>query len=920
VLVEYVDFAKRFIDRHDSQAFLEFNQQKLDLLAKLTKHRNPTLIAGRNAGASFEKITAMLDDAHAGCAEFAYGGNMVSLIERVTRNLKPLGDLIILAQDTPGSGELAKKAGSHESGLAAASQCADQPHDHNLSSNQSAASEQVKEHVPSFPTSVLHTDSHDRVCIVEDESDETYLRTWMERILPSDQWQRLSTGMVFHHTRGRPTGGMVNQKLDAIRQTYAEVRNFQPMAFVLADRDYKLDDELQADHEQLKSKAFARQIWHVWQRVEIENYLVCPSAIVRLIVGRAKSVEDKLRFPSPQENELRELIEQTIESSREAARNHLVDAFEKANKGHTASTRLTRAERFLLSLWQGEVRIDWCDAKEVVLPKLKQECKRRWNVSLSDQELIRSLLPEEIPAEMIQVVHALASFFAESYWLRLYADEREAVRPLVEALKNRDPRIRREAAEALGEKKRAALPALSKALNDEDVEVRRVAASSLERIGQEAAPAVPALTKALRDVDGQVRQNATSALSIIGPPARTAVPQLVECMEKDPLPSVRQGAAAALGRIGETGPAVRVLTEGVTDPDMDLRVAACDALGRIGSASVEAIPQLLTAIKEMHRGSESVRQNAAFALGRIGQATQDILRALSDTLKDPHRDPRRFAARALGDLGPGAKNEVEALIDLLDDQEMIIRADAAEALGKIGGPPTLVLPALVARLQDEDWRVRAKAAEALGRLATEAKGACPELEHAAERDISGVVRVESAAALAKIRGQTGPSIPILGKVLVSDEDLNAREAAAEALGTLGAAALPALPALVQALKDGHYRVRCAAAYTIGELGPVAAPAVSALAAALLDDRQWGAAIGTLTWAEGPVSDSVRYLAANALGKIGPDAIEALPALREAYKYQRAVRTAVEEAIARIEQPAGPAIGDSQRAGAMPAES
>src|SRR5262249_56881102 len=77
-----------------------------------------------------------------------------------------------------------------------------------------------------------------RVVVVEDDSDETYLRWWMERLLPADQWSRFSSGMVFLYTEGRPTGDEVNQRLETIVRTQPDGAELRPKAFVVADRDY----------------------------------------------------------------------------------------------------------------------------------------------------------------------------------------------------------------------------------------------------------------------------------------------------------------------------------------------------------------------------------------------------------------------------------------------------------------------------------------------------------------------------------------------------------------------------------------------------------------------------------------------------------------------------------------------------------
>jgi HEAT repeat protein len=71
------------------------------------------------------------------------------------------------------------------------------------------------------------------------------------------------------------------------------------------------------------------------------------------------------------------------------------------------------------------------------------------------------------------------------------------------------------------------------------------ASTALGKIGPEARAAVPALTRALQDRDEDVRREAASALGRLGPDARAAVADLVALL-KDQRKPVRQQAASAL--------------------------------------------------------------------------------------------------------------------------------------------------------------------------------------------------------------------------------------------------------------------------------------------------------------------------------------------------------------------------------------
>jgi HEAT repeat protein len=105
------------------------------------------------------------------------------------------------------------------------------------------------------------------------------------------------------------------------------------------------------------------------------------------------------------------------------------------------------------------------------------------------------------------------------------------------------------------------------------------------------------------------------------------------------------------------------------------------------------------------------------------------------------------------------------------------------------------------------------------------------------------------------------------------------------LRDLGRAALPALPALIAALKDSDVSVRMMSATAIAEIGPESSSAAAALIAA------------------GRVKDEQVHVLrsiATALGHIGkPAATPALPLLKEMAKMPR-VQWAAEEAIRKLE--------------------
>ena len=148
----------------------------------------------------------------------------------------------------------------------------------------------------------------------------------------------------------------------------------------------------------------------------------------------------------------------------------------------------------------------------------------------------------------------------------------------------------------------------------------------------------------------------------------------------------------------------------------------------------------------------------------------------------------------------------------------------------------------------------------------------------------GAAAWAAAAKIKEPRVPTGnPFEP--GKILTSDPDPITRGLAAIALRDQGQASLPALPALIAALKDSDVSVRMMSANALAAIGKDAAPAAPALIAA-----------GSVKNEQVHVLRSV----AAALGSIGkPAATPALPLLRELARLPR-VQWAAESAIRKIE--------------------
>jgi WD40 repeat protein/HEAT repeat protein len=446
---------------------------------------------------------------------------------------------------------------------------------------------------------------------------------------------------------------------------------------------------------------------------------------------------------------------------------------------------------------------------------------------------------------------------------------------LTKQLKDASAYTRLYAAEALWkiDNDPAAVAAMVADLKDTNLQVRQGAASALGRFGVGAKAAVPALTEALQDENSFVRSRVALALWQIDKHP-DAIPALVENLKGDH-PSI---AADALGQIGVAAKAaVPLLREALKDypPAPDPNIAL--ALWKINK-DASAVPTLIAALKYPY---PDWRMNAANYLGIIGVEAKAAVPALIEALNDEKQFVRESAAKALGAIGVEAIAAVPALLEALKDKKDRGRVHAAEALWRINKHPAAVL-ALAAAVQDPMDQADHYAHVALRRIGVEARAAVPALTEALKAE-KVYHRVEAAITLWQIN-KDHRVVPVLVQSL-KDLRVNGPVRIASAVASMNTD-LVGVPVLfdIPSVIDVDRSVRAYAAKALGEINEHPA-AVSALVEALKDAGACADAAEAL-WQISKHPMAVPALIENfksnsggvfALGRIGAE-LQAAPAL------------------------------------------
>ena len=177
------------------------------------------------------------------------------------------------------------------------------------------------------------------------------------------------------------------------------------------------------------------------------------------------------------------------------------------------------------------------------------------------------------------------------------------------------------------------------------------------------------------------------------------------------------------------------------------------------------------------------------------------------------------------------------LISLLKDPDRNVRVRVLKALGTLGGQAHQVMPVLRAALKetalkDDDESVRRHAAHALLQVGPEPDSEVAGLTDSLQNELE-VLRFHAAVALGELGPDGRPALSPLIHAALWDEDPAVRVEAAVALWKIDRNKGPlVIPALVKALANDNELICWIAADYLGQIGPEAREAVPALRQAL----------------------------------------------------------------------------------------
>lgn len=171
--------------------------------------------------------------------------------------------------------------------------------------------------------------------------------------------------------------------------------------FVVADRDYHPD--LEFLYKDVPSEHIE---WHIWERAEIENYLLSLDGIKQVLASPQRQV-------TLEEASLETEFERLIGESYNPVNDKLVKAFQEYGRSlkeqWDAATLSKKAREYLQQHWENE-KLALADAKEIVLPQIKAWLKSKNLGQFSNKSLAMVLQTEDFPGEVHELARRLAKF------------------------------------------------------------------------------------------------------------------------------------------------------------------------------------------------------------------------------------------------------------------------------------------------------------------------------------------------------------------------------------------------------------------------------------------------------------------------------------------------------------------------------
>lgn len=168
--------------------------------------------------------------------------------------------------------------------------------------------------------------------------------------------------------------------------------------YCILDSDYHTPREIEARQKDAEAKNVRL---HVWQRKEIENYLVVPRAIQRIIARTCAE--------PPTEDEITARLLQIAEATKDDVYDTFAESFLLDDKAKGTKVANGRSRAYLDPIWSsGQGALHRVSGK-ALLSSLSEWSKSKFGVSFGVATILGALKREDLPAEVVAVMSSIVA-------------------------------------------------------------------------------------------------------------------------------------------------------------------------------------------------------------------------------------------------------------------------------------------------------------------------------------------------------------------------------------------------------------------------------------------------------------------------------------------------------------------------------
>ena len=321
--------------------------------------------------------------------------------------------------------------------------------------------------------------------------------------------------------------------------------------------------------------------------------------------------------------------------------------------------------------------------------------------------------------------------------------------------------------------------------------LQTVAFVALTHIAPHSSQARDFLVASLRDGSDAVKRDVVTAFMVTGRTPAEAVPLLVARLENyvppDPRAPLLHNEMSALSVCGpEAAQAVPVLIQYMM---REGRGYGIRALRATGPAALPALPRLLEMLEKHDEWAVQWRPDIYAILAGLGTNGTAALPALTNGLADKSPVVGALAAAGIANITGDVEFAIPRLIEQLENRErsdvyltvqvsgrlfgLSHRELAARLLGEIGGKATNALPSLRQAVNGSERWMHIPAAEAIWKISKETNSVLPALVARLQTTSNDDTRMLALKALGQMGPAARPAVPAIHATMASN--LNVRQ-------------------------------------------------------------------------------------------------------------------------------------------------